>query len=200
MKKFVASFLLLIMIFVMAEGYLLPANARDEMTETQISLFMKALRQVEAKAEPKDDADTIFAYGEGDYIYVTGETPNGWYIVYYRGQTGYISKNVSQGAEVLQDDQDEQSEQNVQAVFEAEALDLEALDDEMAAQEVENKLIAEGVERYLAEARRSRVWGTAIVLLVIGIFAVGIVSTVRTEKRNKEESEIIDLDKESDEE
>ena len=193
MKKTVASIFLLIMIFVMAGGYLLPAHAQDEMTETQISLFMKALQQVDAKAEPKDDADTIFTYDEGDHIYVTGETSNGWYIVYYRGQTGYINKNVSQGAEVLQDDQDVQSEQNVQAVFEAETLDLEALDDELAAQEVENKLIAEGVERYLTEARRSRMWGVVIVLLVIGIFAVGIVSTVRTEK-NKGEGENIDLD------
>lgn len=200
MKKIVTPFLILLVILVTAAGYLQPVFARDELTETQITLFMKALRQIDAKAEPKDDADTIFTYDEGDQIYVTGETSNGWYIVYYRGQTGYVSKDVSQGAEMLQDDQDVQSEQNAQAVFEAETFDLEALDDELAAQEVENKLIAEGVERYRTEARRSRVWGTIIVLLVLGIFAVGIVSTVRTEKKNKEESEIIDLDKESDEE
>ena len=184
MKKIMASLLFLMVVSVVAAGYLLPAYARDEVTETQISLFMKALRQVDAKAEPKDNAETIFTYDEGDYIYVTGETPDGWYIVYYRGQTGYVSKSVSQGTEAAQDDHGVQSEQNVQAVFEAETLDLEALDDELAAQEVDNKLIAEGVERYLAEARRSRIWGVAIVLLVIGIFAVGIVSTIRAEKND----------------
>lgn len=181
-KKIMVSFILLLVILVVTAVNPLPVYARDELTETQITLFMKALQKVDAKAEPKDDAETIFTYDEGDHIYVTGETPNGWYIVYYRGQTGYVSKNVSQGAETLQDDQ---SEQNVQAVFEEETLDLEALDDELAAQEVENKLIAEGVERYLTEARRSRMWGVVIVLLVIGIFAVGIVSTIRTEKKDQ---------------
>lgn len=176
MKKIVTPFLILMVILVTAAGYLRPVYARDELTETQITLFMKVLQKVDAKAEPKDDAETIFTYDEGDHIYVTGETPNGWYIVYYRGQTGYVSKNVSQGAETLQNDE---------AVFEEETLDLEALDDELAAQEVENKLIAEGVERYLTEARRSRMWGVVIVLLVIGIFAVGIVSTIHTE--NKEQ-------------
>lgn len=170
------SFILLLVILVVTAVNPLPVYARDELTETQITLFMKALQKVDAKAEPKDDAETIFTYDEGDHIYVTGETPNGWYIVYYRGQTGYVSKNVSQGAETLQDDE---------AVFEEETLDLEALDDELAAQEVENKLIAEGVERYLTEARRSRMWGVVIVLLVIGIFAVGIVSTIRTEKKDQ---------------
>lgn len=181
MKKIVASFLLFIVISVMAAGDLMPVYARDELTETQINLFMKVLRQVDAKAEPKDDAETVFTYDEGDHIYVTGETPNGWYIVYYRGQTGYVSKNVSQGAGAGEDDQD----RSMQAVFEAETLDLEALDNELAAQEVENKLIAEGVERYLAEARRSRIWGVVIVLLVIGIFAVGIVSTIRAERKGQ---------------
>lgn len=183
-KKIMASFIVLMLIPVMAAGYLLPAHAREEATEMKIELFMRALQQIDAKAVPKDDAETIFTYDEGDHIYVTGETPNGWYIVYYRGQTGYINKSVSQGVEAVQDGQGLQSEQNAQVALEAEALDLDALDDELAAQEVENKLIAEGVERYLAEARRSKIWGTMIVLLVIGIFAVGIVSTIRAEKKD----------------
>ena len=181
-RKIMASFLFLLMVSVVSAGYLLPAFARNELTETQINLFMKALQQIDAKAEPKDDAATIFTYDEGDYIYVTGETPNGWYIVYYQGQMGYVNKKISQESGALQDDQ---SEQNAQVVLETEKLDLEALDDELAAQEVENKLIAEGVERYLTEARRSRIWGVVIVLLVIGIFAVGIVSTIRAEKKDQ---------------
>lgn len=184
MKRIMASFILIMLIPVMAAGYQLPAHAREEATETQIELFMRALQQIDAKAEPKDDAETIFTYDEGEHIYVTGETPNGWYIVFYRGQTGYINKNVSQGVEAVQDEQGPQSEQNAQVALKAEELNLDALDDELAAQEVENKLIAEGVERYLEEARRSKIWGAVIVLLVISIFAVGIVSTVRAEKKD----------------
>ena len=179
-EKIVAANLLLMVISVLAAGYLLPAYAREGVAETQINLFLRALRQIDAKGKPSDDAETVFTYDEGDHIYVTGETQNGWYIVYYRGQTGYINKNVSQGAEAVQ---------NVQIALEAEELDIEALDDELAAQEVENKLIAEGVERYLSEARRSKIWGVIIVFLVIGIFAVGIVSTIRAEKKNKQYNE-----------
>lgn len=185
LKKITASALLLMIVSVMAGGYLLPAYAGDGLTEPQITLFMKALKQIDAKTLPNDDAETIFTYDEGDHIYVTGETRNGWYIVYRQGQTGYIKKNIVQGVGALQDGQ---------ALL--EEVDIEALDDELAALEVENKLIVEGVERYLTEARRSRVWGIVIVLLVIGIFAVGIVSTVRAEKKDKEHGDIMDLDKE----
>ena len=188
-KAIIVSFLLLMVTSVMAVGHRLPAQAREESTQTQIKLFMRALQQINAKEEPNDDAETIFTYDEGDHIYVTGETPNGWYIVYLQGKTGYINKNVSQGIEIVQ------GERTSHALLEEEEVNIEALDDELTALEVENKLIAEGIARYLAEARRSRIWGVVIVLLVIGIFAVGIVSTVRAEKKNKKEDDIIDLDK-----
>ena len=169
----------------MALGYRRPVYAQDGSTEMQIKLFMRALQQINVKALPDDDAETIFTYDEGDYIYVTDETLDSWYIVYCQGRTGYINKNASQGMEAVQDGQGVQSEQNAQAILEVEEIDIEALDDELAVLEVENKLIAEGIERYLAEARRSRIWGIVIVLLVIGIFAVGIVSSIRAEKKNQ---------------
>ena len=165
-KKIMAVFLLLMATLVMAYRYPLSVYARDELTETQFERFMRVLQQIEVKERPNDDAETLFTYDEGDHISVTGETKNGWYIVYYQGQTGYINKNVSQD------------------ILEEEELDIEALNDELVAQEVENKLIAEGVERYLSEARRSKIWGIIIVLLVIGIFVVGILSTIRAEKKN----------------
>ena len=161
-----AVFLVLMAMLVMAYRYPLSVYARDDSTETKFDRFMRVLQRIDVKAKPNDDAETLFTFDEGDYISVTGETENGWYIVYYQGQTGYINKNVSLD------------------IMEEEELDIEALDDEFATQEVENKLIAEGVERYLAEARRSKIWGVIIVLLVIGIFVVGIISTIRAEKKN----------------
>lgn len=174
--------MVLIITLSVTRGYPVLAHAQETMEETQLSQFMKTLQQIDAKAEPDESAETVFSYDEGVSVYVSGETENGWYIVLYQGQTGYIKQDMSQD------------------VLTAEEIDIEALDEEMAAQETENKMIVEAVERYRTEARRSRIWGTAIILLVIGIFAVGIISTVRTEKKNKEESDIIDLDKESDEE
>ena len=165
-KKIMAVFLVLMAMLVMAYRYPLSVYARDDSTETKFDRFMRVLQRIDVKAKPNDDAETLFTFDEGDYISVTGETENGWYIVYYQGQTGYINKNVSLD------------------IMEEEELDIEALDDELATQEVENKLIAEGVERYLAEARRSKIWGVIIVLLVIGIFVVGIISTIRSEIKN----------------
>lgn len=71
--------------------------------------------------------------------------------------------------------------------------DVEGLDKEFQESEAEGKLVIEEVERYRAEAKRSRIWGIVIVLLVVGIFATGIISTTRIEK---EKRKIIDLDKE----
>lgn len=172
-KKIMGVFFILMTACVIAVGYPLSVYAEEGLEHAQTCRFMKALQQVDAKAEPDDNAETVFGYEEGDYVYVTGETETGWLIVDYRGQTGYIDASS--------------------AVLEAEEIDIEALDEEMAAQEMRNKLIAEEMERYYAESRRSKIWGAVIVLLVVGIFSVGIISTVGSEKRENEDDDIIDL-------
>ena len=43
-------------------------------------------------------------------------------------------------------------------------------------------MIVEEVERQREEARRSKIWGTVIILLVMGIFGMGVVSTVKDKK------------------
>ena len=88
------------------------------------------------------------------------------------------------------------------------------IDDELAAMEAENELLVEEVERQRSEANHSRVWIIVIVLLVIGILATGIISTVNRKGNEKSSSqsekkdmditpvqkedtlEVIDLDKE----
>lgn len=59
---------------------------------------------------------------------------------------------------------------------------IDALDQEMKAMEAENQIVVEEVERQRAEKKNSMIWGVVIVLLVIGIFAVGILSTMRSER------------------
>ena len=99
----------------------------------------------------------------------------------YQGKTGYLNKSTS-----------EKSLQKTE-------IDVEALDAEMEKEQIESKMIVEETERQRAEARRSKIWGAVIVLLVLGIFATGIVSTIQAEKKKKDiEEEVLDLDKESD--
>lgn len=174
MKRMTKVILVLMVTLFVTAGYPISVHAQEE---TQLSQFMRTLQQVTAKVEPNDSSETAFTYEDGDIVYIIGETEDGWYIVYYQGQTGYINKDKSQD------------------VLVAEEIDIEALDEEMAAQETENKMIVEAVERYRAEARRSRIWGAAIVILVIGIFAVGIISTVRAENEGREKNILRDNQK-----
>lgn len=159
-----------------------PVNAQNDATveATQFSQFMTATESLEVKETPDNSAQTIFSYEPGATIYVTGEE-NGWYVVLYQGKTGYLNKSTS-----------EKSLQKTE-------IDIEALDAEMEQEQIESKMIVEETERQRAEARRSKIWGAVIVLLVLGIFATGIVSTIQAEKKRKDiEEEVLDLDKVSD--
>ncbi len=61
--------------------------------------------------------------------------------------------------------------------------DSTALDAEFAELEEESVLIVEEVERQRAEARRSKIWGAIIIVLVMCIFGIGIVSTNKDKKK-----------------
>lgn len=71
---------------------------------------------------------------------------------------------------------------------EVDEINTAGLDAEMEVVEAESKMVVEEVERYRAETKRSKVWGTVIVLLIAGIFAVGVIST-RKSKKNSEKEE-----------
>lgn len=169
----------------------LRAQAQEMLEVSPFSGLMTATEKIDAKESPNKEAETILSFEIGDILYVTGETENGWYQISYQGQTAYVMKNVLKEQE----------------------MDVEAMDAELLAQEDEGRMIIEEVERYRAEVKRSRIWGTVIVLLIIGIFATGIISTVKGEKEKKDEeaetegkenedispeSEVIDLDEEND--
>lgn len=122
--------------------------------------FYDGRGEIEAKASPREDAETVIRYQSGDKIYVTGELADGWCRVRYQDLTGYI--RPAQAAEIERD--------------------VEALDDEFAAAESEGKLVVEEVERQRTETKRSRIWGAVILLLVAGIFVTGIFSVVRSRR------------------
>lgn len=166
---------------------MIPGKALAQETDAagQTGRLMTAQQKLDAKEQPDDSAQTAFSYEAGDNVFVTGETEDGWYTVFYQGKTGYINANSYQEA------------------FMAADVDVEALDAELEAEEEESRQIIEETERYRVESRRSRIWGAGIIVLVVGIFATGIISTVRAEKeknvkaRDRDaEGTILDLDKE----
>ena len=133
---------------------------QDESQTKSYNQLMVAERDVDMKAEPDADAQTLMTYKKGDLVFSTGETADGWYLVIYQDINGYVEKE----ALVVQE------------------LDVEGLDAEMAMYEQEGKLVMETVEKYRAEAKRSKIWGGVIITLVAAIFAVGIYSAVKTKK------------------
>lgn len=160
--------LLFLIMMVCSIGIAFPAAVRAQEAGqsegvTELSQLMKAITAVEARQEPDEQAEVVVSYDSGVPVYVTGETANGWYRVLYQDKVGYVRT----------------------AELTAQDMDISGLDEEIDAVEMESKMVIEEVERYRSEAKRSRIWGTVIVLLVVGIFATGIISTVKAGKNNK---------------
>lgn len=135
-----------------------PEGENGELAAAQQGLLLEAEKRIEMKAAPEKTAETLMTFQTGDLIFAVEETAEGWYRVVYQEKEGYVEKD---GLTVLE-------------------LDIEGLDAEMAVNEAETKFVVEVVEKYRADARRSKIWGTVIILLVAGIFGVGIFSAIRT--------------------
>ncbi len=189
MKKIMLFLRVLVVMSFMVMCCPVLARAEEQVNGETASLnqFMTAQERVEAKASPDDGAETVITYETGDTIFITGETGDGWYTVLYQGITGYIPVDVKENLEEVN-------------------LDVAALDAEMENQVAESKLVVEEVERYRAEAKRSRIWGIVIVVLVVAIFVVGIVSTIRVKKnkdvvskKTRKSVGMVDLDNDNDE-
>lgn len=142
----------------------MPVQAQGTVPED--GQLMTAQQEVEMKAEASESAETLHTYGAGESVFVIDEPVDGWYQVRYQSQTGYVPTTNLVVAE----------------------MDMAALDAEFAAREQEGQVMVEEVERYRDEAKRSKIWGTVIVVLVIAIFATGIISTMKIGKRVEEKA------------
>lgn len=140
-------------------------NGEAEETGQRNGMVMKAEEAIAMKEKPEKSAETLMTFEKDSLIFVTDETENGWYYVQYQDMEGYVEKSGL----VVQE------------------IDIEGLDAEMAANEAETKFVMEVVEKYRADARRSKIWGAVIIFLVAGIFGVGIFSAVRSNKNDGEE-------------
>lgn len=163
-------------------GFSLCAEAAQEKTEQTVEnpqengnpgtaempgqgIVLEAAERIEMKASPEKTAETLMTFQAGDLLFAVGEAEDGWYHVIYQEKEGYVEETGLVMREI----------------------DVEGLNAEMAANEAETKFVVEVVEKYRADARRSKIWGTVIIVLVAGIFGVGIFSAVRANKREGDE-------------
>ena len=178
---------MLAMVLCLGGMAVLPVRAEEgeqEAEVTELNQIMVADEAVEAKEKPDLNSKTVITYEGGKHVFVIGETADGWYKVSYQDKEGYVPK----------------------AALADQELDVEGLNQEFQESETEGKMVIEEVERNRKEAKRSKIWGIVIVLLVVGIFATGIISASGLEKEKKksnaaqspdqEKGSIIDLDEE----
>ncbi len=145
-------------------------EASGEVSVTEMNQVMTILNDCEARELPDGSAAVVQSYAAGDSVWVVGETQDGWYKISYQGKESYIPKDSTTDLQV------EIEGQGTVDLVEA------GLDGELAAVEAEGKMLVEEVERQRTETKRSRIWTIVIVVLIIGIFVTGIISTVKKEK------------------
>lgn len=138
-------------------------NGTEINTATQLQQIMVTARKVEMKAEPDFTSETLMTYEKGASVFVIDAIDDDWVYARYQDMTGYVDKT----ALLMQ------------------TMDTTDMDAEFARETEQTKFVLEEVERYKAEARRSKIWGTVIVVLVLGIFAMGIISGIRAKKKEE---------------
>lgn len=158
--------MLLICIITAITGFTQSVYAKEFPYEERNEI-MTASQKLEAREEPSQTAEIIIEYEEGAPVFVIGLTADGWYVVSYQDKIGYVKQEELQPMEI----------------------DAAAWEAEFTALGEESSLMIEEVERVRQEQKRSRIWGTVIVILVFVIFTTGIIGTIRANKNKIEEKQ-----------
>lgn len=145
----------------------MPVYAAD-MEFVECSKLMQATVRVNAMEKPDENSSVVVTFEQGSPMLVTGESKEGWYRITFQGKDGYVRSD------------------SVETALQVEGESLENLDRELNEMEQTNKIIVEEVERMRAEKQRSRIWTVVIMILVAGIFGVGIYSTIKANREEKD--------------
>lgn len=158
--------------FLLSAGIFFPASAvyAEETTETaggettdsdttKMNIVMYTKDKLTAMSGPGATYDAVTDLAAESPVVVTGKTANNWYEFYYEGTVAYIP--VDKLKEPPAD---------------------ESLAQEMEAQAQNDVVEIESFVRQQKEAARARVWGIIIAVLIVAIFALGIITTLRAGK------------------
>lgn len=115
--------------------------------------------------KPDNKSLVVEEIKKGQSVMLSGKTENGWCQVVYQGRTMYVQENS------LEETVNEELSNELQ---ELEKLRLAEAEWDIKARK---------------EVLRSRIWGTVIVVLIVGIFAAGMVSVIRADKGEKRKKE-----------
>ena len=137
----------------------------SETEPTEVSgTLMTVQTETPARESPDTGAAAVEELAVGGPILVTGET-GGWYQIFYQGKTLYVE---------------------AAAVSESSPVDVEALDQEIHDIEEKSQSWIASLITQQDGIRRSRIWRTVIIVLIVLIFAAGAVSALRQNGGTKE--------------
>ena len=157
-------------------------SAETAAESTQLNQVMIVQEELEAREQPDTNSAAVEKFAIGTPLLVTEAVDDTWYAIAYQEQTLYVPITSLQPA-----------------------VESPELEQELQQMEEEGLMIITAVEQYRSDAIRSRIWAGVIILLVVGIFAVGIVGSIKNKKsgttlevgkvEKKEDKNVLQMDK-----
>lgn len=139
----------------------------SEIDSSAAMTLQQTMKDTEIKEEPDSSAETLNELEKGTAVIVYGEPQDSWSQVEYQGVKGYIESNVLESYSAIED--------------------ADELDEEFEAVEEETRRIIDEHELAQKSRKKAVFWGIVIAILVVGIFAVGIISALKKDKEGEQE-------------
>lgn len=187
-EKFKKGFCTALMGVVMVLSVNIPALAAETDAISKgkdVMTLQQVIAEAEIKAEPDADSETLLKLPAGTGIIVHGEPESSWSHVEYAGVEGYIESSLLAPYNAGWADSGS-----------ADSGSTESLEQEMQAVEDEIFRTLDEYEMEQKARRNSIIWGVIIVVLIIAIFAFGVISAVR--KGDEDENSVSDESYEND--
>ena len=161
--------------------------------EIDANVLLQLTQDVKLYENP-DESSTVVGELKAGTPVISGEkNEDSWIRISYQELSGYTKlENV----QILTDDTLNQNQAADNTVSdENQTADNDTLDQEFERIANENELLINELEYDKAQRRQKMIWGTVIAVLVVAIFAAGIISAVKKNKREKgQEEETVDAD------
>lgn len=171
LREMMKSKLLKLTAGLVIAGFLtvLPMQSVLAAEEVTVLDVVMAKGTVEAKAEPKDSAETVMTFEDGAMIAVVSDSDAVWYTIGYQGNTYYVKKADT---ELMADSPFNQQSDDMDAEFEENY--------------IESKILVEEVERLQEEAKSTRMWAIVIIVLVVAIVGINVYLVLKGKKENQD--------------
>jgi len=191
------SRILCVLAMLLAMGMTVCASDAEGIKKNTI---LQTNSEVELHEEPDASSGVTVTLPGGTPVVVKEDEQDGWCMVSYQEDTGYVQVSFlgslgSQGTSGASDGQAAAGEETAVTGDEAgpdrgdetALVNASALDDEFKTIKEEGIMAYQEAEAAKEQAASEKKWGIVIAVMVIAIFAVGIITTLAGNKGNKKQ-------------